>query len=220
MILPYKSTHSVYGLIGPGSDGILRNGGISISHGLKTTTHYTLRGLCAVSIPDPRIAPQEPAHAPTRDQILHAPNRGLLLPAYRLRLLRHCGGGLVWGVGGDHATSIINLCATHFLVDVDAQCVHIVVIGTARYRRLADQGRRREMIQARTIKPGTYGRYTVGRCKLTTGEVGYSLSFPFDQRESARVRKILDARWLPGSKVWFVPAASNDMMTKYLAMEG
>lgn len=73
--------------------------------------------------------------------------------------------------------------------------------------------------EARTIKSGIYGRFTVQRVALKTGETGYSLAFAFDDREVARVRRIPGAKWLAGSKVWFVPAASDALLSAYLAVE-
>lgn len=74
------------------------------------------------------------------------------------------------------------------------------------------------MPEIRKIKSGTYGRFTVSRVTLTGGETGYSVKFPFDDRESARLRK-MGGKWLPGSKVWFMPTSTDAILAAYLAIE-
>jgi hypothetical protein len=75
------------------------------------------------------------------------------------------------------------------------------------------------MTDPRTIKTGVYGRFTAQRVSLKTGETGYSLTFDYDHREVRRICRISGAKWLAGSKVWFVPASSNDRLAAYLAIE-
>lgn len=74
------------------------------------------------------------------------------------------------------------------------------------------------MTDTRTIKTGTYGRFQVARVTLTGGETGYSVKFPFDGRETVRLRK-MGGKWLVGSKVWFMPTSTEALLAAYLAIE-
>jgi hypothetical protein len=75
------------------------------------------------------------------------------------------------------------------------------------------------MPEIRTINSGTYGRFEVRRVNLKSGETGYSLDFAYDKREVGRIRKIDGAKWLQGSKVWFIPTSSDTHLAAYLALE-
>lgn len=74
------------------------------------------------------------------------------------------------------------------------------------------------MPEIRNIKTGIYGRFTVQRVNLTSDETGYSVKFPFDDREAKRMRK-MGGRWLPGSKVWFVPTSAQAILVATIATE-